>query len=201
MDISPERSCRWPTNIWKDAQHCWSPGRCRLKPRWDVTSRLLEWLSSINLQTTGVGKNVERGSPHALLVGLWIGTATVENSIEVPQRAENRITIWPTNSTSGYLSKETQTINLKRHVYYYVHCSIVSNGQDTEKIWVSIDRQVGKDAVHKQWNIAQPLKKEWSLAICDDMNGPRKYYAKWNGQTEKDKCHMIALICGIWRTK
>ena len=23
-------------------------------------------------------------------------------------------------------------------------------------------------------------KKEWSLAICNNMNGPRGYYAKWN---------------------
>ena len=23
-------------------------------------------------------------------------------------------------------------------------------------------------------------KKEWNFAICDHMNGPRGYYAKWN---------------------
>ena len=33
------------------------------------------------------------------------------------------------------------------------------------------------------WNITQP--KEWNLAICDNMNGPWGYYAKWN-KSEKD---------------
>ena len=23
-------------------------------------------------------------------------------------------------------------------------------------------------------------KKEWNLAICDNMDDPRRYYAKWN---------------------
>ena len=27
------------------------------------------------------------------------------------------------------------------------------------------------------------------------MNGPRQYYAKWN-KSEKDKYHVISLICG-----
>ena len=29
------------------------------------------------------------------------------------------------NSTSGYLSKETQNANSKRHILPYVHCSII----------------------------------------------------------------------------
>ena len=34
----------------------------------------------------------ERG-PHALLVGMQIGAATMEKSVEVPQKIENRATI------------------------------------------------------------------------------------------------------------
>ena len=30
----------------------------------------------------------EKGGPRALLVGVWIGTATVENSTEFPRRTE-----------------------------------------------------------------------------------------------------------------
>ena len=29
-------------------------------------------------------------------------------------------------------------------------------------------------------------KKEWNLAICDNMDGPREYYAQWN-KSDKDK--------------
>ena len=28
-------------------------------------------------------------------------------------------------------------------------------------------------------------KKTWNLAICDNMDGPRSYYAKWNKLTKK----------------
>ena len=31
------------------------------------------------------------------------------------------------------------------------------------------------------------------------MDGSRGYYAKWN-KSEKDKYHMISLICEIWKT-
>ena len=40
-------------------------------------------------------------------------------------------------------------------------------------------------------------KKEGNNAICCNMDGPRDYHIKWSSQTEKDKYHMIALICGI----
>ena len=36
------------------------------------------------------------------------------------------------NSTSGYLSEETQNINLKRHMPLYVYQSIICNSQDIE---------------------------------------------------------------------
>ena len=39
------------------------------------------------------------------------------------------------------------------------------------------------------------LKKDWNLAICDSMDGPRGYYAKWN-KLEKDRHGMFSLMCG-----
>ena len=38
--------------------------------------------------------------------------------------------------------------------------------------------------------------KKWNPTICNDMDGPRGYYADWN-KSDKDKYHMISLICGI----
>lgn len=40
------------------------------------------------------------------------------------------------------------------------------------------------------------LKKEWNLGICNDMDGAREYYINQK-KSEKDKYHMISLICGI----
>ena len=34
-----------------------------------------------------------KGNPHALLLGMFIGTTTMENSMEVPQEIKNRPTI------------------------------------------------------------------------------------------------------------
>jgi len=43
--------------------------------------------------------------PWALL-GMQTGAATVKNSIEVPQKIKNRITMWSSCSTVGYLSEK-----------------------------------------------------------------------------------------------
>jgi len=52
----------------------------------DITSHLSEWLKSPP-QETSVGKDVgEKRNPRALLVGMQTGIATVENSMEFPQK-------------------------------------------------------------------------------------------------------------------
>ena len=37
---------------------------------------------------------------------------------------------------------------------------------------------------------------EWNLAVCNDVDGIRVYYAKWN-KSVWEKYHMILLLCGI----
>lgn len=44
------------------------------------------------------------------------------------------------------------------------------------------------------------IGKEWKLAICDNMDGFRGYYVKWN-KSEKGRYHVNSLICGIEKTK
>ena len=46
-----------------------------------------------------------RGKTGALLVGMQTGEATVENSMEVPQKTKNGTAFWPSNSTAGYTLK------------------------------------------------------------------------------------------------
>ena len=41
-----------------------------------------------------------KGNPSALLVGMQTGTATMENSMEFPQKTENGTAFWPGNSTA-----------------------------------------------------------------------------------------------------
>ena len=40
-------------------------------------------------------------------------------------------------------------------------------------------------------------KKQQNNAICSNMDGPRDIILSEVSQTEKDKYHMISLICGI----
>ena len=62
---------------------------------------------------------------------------------------------------------------------------------------MSIDRGMDKeDVVHTYDGILLCHKKEWNNAICSNMDGPTDYHTKWS-KSEKDKYHMIALICGI----
>ena len=45
------------------------------------------------------------GNPLALLVGMQIGAAALESSVEVPQKIKNRPTLGPSNSTARNLPK------------------------------------------------------------------------------------------------
>lgn len=47
-----------------------------------------------------------------------MGTATKEKIMAVPQIIKNGIASWLSNSTAGYISKETQNANSK---YIYTH--------------------------------------------------------------------------------
>ena len=63
------------------------------------------------------------------------------------------------------------------------------------QVWISFR---GKENVAYIYNgILHSHKKEWNIAICNDMDGLGGYYAKWNKLTEKNKYYMISLICGL----
>ena len=49
---------------------------------------------------------MRKGNPHALLVGMQIGTATVENSMQFPQKMKNGTSIVSSNFPSENISQE-----------------------------------------------------------------------------------------------
>ena len=79
-----------------------------------------------------------KGNTFALLVGMQIGAATVESSVEVPQEIKNEPAFWPSYPTSGYISEGTQNTNSKKPNF----CSIIYNHQDIDKAQASISRWV-----------------------------------------------------------
>ena len=110
--------------------------------------------------------------------------------------------MWSNYSTPRYISSENKNINLKRYEYPYVHCSIT-----IAKIWKqrkcsSIDEWIKMMCVcvctyiytyayiyilthiyiynTHTYAYMMAYKKEWNLAISNNMDRPRGCYAKWN---------------------
>ena len=70
------------------------------------------------------------------------GTATEENGMEVPQKIKNKTTVWSSNCTSGYLTKNYKNTNSKGYMHVYVALFTIA------KLWKaayqSIDRWMDK---------------------------------------------------------
>ena len=123
-----------------------------------------------------------KGNPHALWVGMQVGTATVENSMEFPQKFKNGTVFWPNDPTFGNISKERWNTNLKEYIHPYVHCSIIYNSPNLEMAQVPISRWVDKNAmVHLPNGIMLHHKKKRSVSsFLRQHGGPDDYYVMWN---------------------
>ena len=64
----------------------------------------------MNQQTTSAGEDVEKENPFALLVGMQIGAATVESSMEIPQKIKNGLPFDPAILLLGIYLKEPKTL-------------------------------------------------------------------------------------------
>ena len=122
----------------------------------------------------------------------------MENSVTVPQKIKNIVTVWPSNLSCGYLPNKLENIYLQSYMYLYVHCSIICGGQGMEMTKVSLDRELGKeDVLHVYYGTPLSHTERWNTAISNNMDRPWEYYAKLNNSVRKAKNHMISLICGI----
>ena len=74
-----------------------------------------------------------KGNPLTLLVGTQAGAATLENSMEVPQKVENRAILLPSNCTIGYLPQRYKRSDPKGHLSPNVYSSNVHNSQTMER--------------------------------------------------------------------
>ena len=88
--------------------------------------------------------------------GTVVSVATMENSTEIPQKVKTKITKWSSHDTSGHLSKECESTNLKRYRHFYVHHGIIYDSQDMETTYEPISGWMDKEDVvyiDAQWNI------------------------------------------------
>ena len=103
------------------------------KPQWDIISHKSEWLKWTSQETTDVGRDAEEGNPLTLLMGLEAGTATLENSMEVPQKVENRATQRPSNCTTRDLYQRYKCNDLKGHLHHNVYSNFILRDQERER--------------------------------------------------------------------
>ena len=52
--------------------------------------------------------------------------------MSVPQKNKNITTIWSSNSTPGYLSRESERTISERYMHPYIQCKSVCNTQGME---------------------------------------------------------------------
>ena len=142
---------------------------------------------------------MEKGNPSVLLVGMQTGAATVENSMEFPQKINNGAALWSSYSTLGNVSKEIQNTNSKEHKHPYIHCSVTYNCRDMEAAQVPISKWVDKKAVvHLQnGNFYSAVKKEEILPFGTAWMDLENIMLSEISQSEKEKYYMISLTCGI----
>ena len=127
----------------------------------------------------------KEGNVYTLLVGVYIGTVTMENSMEISLKIKNRTTIRYKYVMSEYLCKEYK--NTKK-----IYASPMFRWMDKE------------DVIYMQWITAQPWKRKveifqfataWTdLAgiILSEINQMKKGKGKW---------HMISFRCEIETAK
>ena len=126
---------------------------------------------------------------YSLLWRMWIGATTVENSMEVSQITKNRITIWFSDSTPGYISEKYYNTNSKNTCTSMFIAALFT----IAKIWkhlVSINRWMARKAM------------EWIVSIYSNMNWLEGYYAKWNkSDRERQILHDFTYILNLKKYK
>ena len=153
--------------------------------------------SSINQQTTSAGEDVGTAEPFCTIVWNAVGAASVESSMEITQKIKNGSVLWPSDPTSGNLSKGTPNTNAKEHKHPYVNCCNIY----IAKIWKqpkcpSVDKWIKQlwDIYTMEYYLA--VKKKKILPFETVLMDLENIMLREISQSEKDK-YTILLICGI----
>ena len=137
----------------------------------------------------------EKGTPVPCWWECQLDAATVENSMEAPQKIKNRTTLWSSNPTCGYTSKENEISISKTYLHPHVrYC------QDTEKIQVPMDGQMDEEnVVNAQWISIQPLKRRKSchLQFATIWMNPEDILLSKINQKQKGKDYDLTYLWNL----
>ena len=74
-----------------------------------------------------------KGNCFVLLVGMNTGAATLENSMEAPQKLKTELPYDPAIALLGIYPKDTKNADLKGHIHPDVYRSTINNSQIMER--------------------------------------------------------------------
>ena len=141
---------------------------------------------------------MEKREPSYTVGGMHTGAATVENSMEFPQKTKDGTVIWSSNSTAGIIPDYPEALiqkNLCTPIFIAVLFTIV-------KCWKQ----------PKCWSVNEQVLKLWYIHIMEYYTAERKkellhfmtaqvdlesIVLSEISQAVKDKYHMISLLTGI----
>ena len=75
------------------------------------------------------------------------GAATLENSMEVPQKIKNRTTLNPAIALLGIYPRDTGMLFQRGHMQPHVYSNTINNSQSMERAPMSIDGWMDKEDV------------------------------------------------------
>ena len=138
-----------------------------------------------------------KGNPPTLLVGVNIGPATTENSMELPSNTENRTTIWPSNPTPGQISRENH--NLERYMYPQFFIAALFT---ITRTWKQPKCPSAEEWIKKMWHIYtmkyyRAIKKNKIMPFAGTWMGLEIVLLSRVSQTQKDKYHDITYMWNL----
>ena len=137
--LPPKKTDRWQTNVWKDAPHRKSSGKCNLKQR-GTTPHLLKWHGQHQIL---LRMQIDRNF-HSSLVEMQNGTTTVEDSLAVSYKAKYTPTIQSSDCAPCYLPRGVGNLCLHTNLRTAVYTSFIHNCQNVEATKMPIDGWIDK---------------------------------------------------------
>jgi len=116
------------------------------------------------------------------------------------RKIKHTITIWSSNSTSGYLPKRIESKDLNRYLYSNVHSNIIHNSQKVETMEVSISGWMDKqNVVYTSSGILFNHEQKEILTHATTWMTLENIMNSKISQTQEDKFSIIPLIRGMWK--
>ena len=77
---------------------------------------------------------MKKENPPTLLVEMYTGIATMENSMEVPPKNKSSFHMIQKSHFWAYIQKKNNNCNSERYTYSFAHSSTIYKNQDIETI-------------------------------------------------------------------